>query len=1008
MRPVEHVCLEKTPNLFFMPRSVTESWLSNIPYVVGDIRLYNSRAYVCLADHTSDTFATDFADGKWKQEKLFNSGTDEIPVWTIYDRIFDESAEVTGKAVRRRVKDGVQKVHLEPDQMTYYYNDELVATAIIIPQYWQVNHWADFAQPLDDYIDVTEDGHLVGSGTQGGFSWNIDIGFQKWTVNLVAPGITVRAVWEITFTSLGQQLLADGVLRFSTEDYLGNISDDQGVSVRTVIFEPDGSIDGLVIDPYLTIDEQTSYIWVYCDGYAFYLDLGSATEDIIEVYNAAGSSKYIDVDIMIDTGSTQIAGYAVDEALVLEDTPIRKVIKVIGGFSSTASDANPLQDNNSNDVILEIYIYLYDDHFIVDQRIKIVNGYINVDASQNTSLPYFDLKDAVLTNAAVYYENSGTESAGDDAEHNGTDYQLGTSDQIHIQMIVLDYNVTGTATFFQEPTSGTIAGTGLENGTLTTGETSFVTLCIIDSVEREGSAKVYDQTARLALGNQWKDMIGPSITDGLGAQETDWLIPLHIGTGICSDAAQHLENDGDSSIRLTADIDRVKHKFLVSSADCFKVGDPASPTNLLVGHWKCEDNAASTVLIDETGSYNGTLVGGDNTSTLHSTTSKRGGSLITNGTDDYFDLSSALAGLQSGAVTDFTVLLRFNPAFSYTGASFKYILTIQDTSTDRVTAYFNQNLGHFLVVDNINAAGAFIHNVWLSVPNDYIWQQFHNVLLGVSLTYNIIYINIDGHRWWHTLTDTTWGTAPDTLYVARYGSGYSDCYFDDVKLLNACVLPYGAFFTDEGNTYGNPHEYVTFYWAGSDTTPIGSDVTKSGDYLTDGPLGKKAFNPTASTGYATAVTSGNISSSEGELNFWVKNLDTLAADATFLFADTGFRIWWDDSDNDIVFSYGSTPDTVRTATAITDGEWHHVRVWWKSAVEIGIEVDGYNSGVLTSGVDSATTLDTNMYFNADDASGTNLADVLTANWTVVSKMGTPQIWTALGQGPLLLNQVRIS
>ena len=55
---------------------------------------------------------------------------------------------------------------------------------------------------------------------------------------------------------------------------------------------------------------------------------------------------------------------------------------------------------------------------------------------------------------------------------------------------------------------------------------------------------------------------------------------------------------------------------------------------------------------------------------------------------------------------------------------------------------------------------------------------------------------------------------------------------------------------------------------------------------------------------------------------------------------------------------------------------------------------------LTTGVDAAPTLDTNMYFTADDASGTNRANVKMGRLSITDTIGTPDLPCILGSGPV--------
>lgn len=61
--------------------SITTDWVTATAYVPGDVRDHDGVIYFCLVGHTSGTFATDLADGKWEvynlltaSEALFEAG----------------------------------------------------------------------------------------------------------------------------------------------------------------------------------------------------------------------------------------------------------------------------------------------------------------------------------------------------------------------------------------------------------------------------------------------------------------------------------------------------------------------------------------------------------------------------------------------------------------------------------------------------------------------------------------------------------------------------------------------------------------------------------------------------------------------------------------------------------------------------------------------------------------------------------------------------------------------
>ena len=79
---------------------------------------------------------------------------------------------------------------------------------------------------------------------------------------------------------------------------------------------------------------------------------------------------------------------------------------------------------------------------------------------------------------------------------------------------------------------------------------------------------------------------------------------------------------------------------------------------------------------------------------------------------------------------------------------------------------------------------------------------------------------------------------------------------------------------------------------------------------------------------------------------------------------------------------------------------HFVRVGWDASNRLFIEVDGELTE-QTSGVDAAPTLDTNMFFTADDASGTNRANIMMGDVIITDDIDTPDLWSAFGKPKLI-------
>jgi len=76
----------------------------------------------------------------------------------------------------------------------------------------------------------------------------------------------------------------------------------------------------------------------------------------------------------------------------------------------------------------------------------------------------------------------------------------------------------------------------------------------------------------------------------------------------------------------------------------------------LIAHWKLDDNAADTDVLDSSGNgLDGALAGGDNTS-VKSVRGRVGRAFLLNGTDDYIEVADDPL-LNFGAASDFTVMV---------------------------------------------------------------------------------------------------------------------------------------------------------------------------------------------------------------------------------------------------------------------------------------------------------------------------------------------------------------
>jgi len=169
-------------------------------------------------------------------------------------------------------------------------------------------------------------------------------------------------------------------------------------------------------------------------------------------------------------------------------------------------------------------------------------------------------------------------------------------------------------------------------------------------------AKKYSSVERLEIGDQYKAQSWPLV-----GQVTDRVIPANIGDyGLCSDGAWHVDAGNRNKGKLR--VDTTRHDPVIEIEDWkIRTGLIGSYEEHLVGHWKMDDNLATTVLIDETGNTNGILSGGNNTEDLSQTDAIKGKALLTDGVVDTIDLPESDTWRD-----EFTVMIASKPNFSYT------------------------------------------------------------------------------------------------------------------------------------------------------------------------------------------------------------------------------------------------------------------------------------------------------------------------------------------------------
>jgi hypothetical protein len=761
---------------------------------------------------------------------------------------------------------------------------------------------------------------------------------------------------------------------------------------------------GSAMGHYLTVDEQSTYIDVACDGYIFRCYYGNVetwdqvrnagdTATLIYFYNQIYSSGTA-YDIRFDLGST---------LEVIEHTPTRVVLRKTAEFEDT--NQNSL---DASDVVV-VHYYIYSDKIIMDLSWQ-DDATTTIDNSSNNYTMRVWVNGTSTINIGG---DGGTEychtggSCGNTTDLTSTeksDYEYLGVECDELTLMYIDLNHTDDSDFQQYfGNTGVIGGQWNNNASFPSGAHRMVGVWIIDSADREGSAKLYTSTERLEMGDQWKDTTIADPTTGSWVD--DLVIPANVGVdGFASDGALHSEPTSKEA-EFTNDITRHKQAVVFEDPHIYTGDTVSGATDHLVGYWPCDDNAASTTIVASVGS-NGTLQGGDNTADKDNADAVQGTSLLMNGTDDYLDFDSALGDL---ADTDkLTVSFWFKPNFAYNVGSDEGILEISD-GTDVVQLEYNATTDNFILTVNLTSSATISTAAYTS---DAELQRWHHCMIAIDASQEVAVLVMDGQVVGVDNTAQAWGSTPNEFTIGYDGNSYGPVYVDNVAIYDGALLPYGAFFTGNGSVdTAVAHDDVLFYWDGNDATGTnveigsvqGTEGGSGGTFQTSGGLGNNAdYYDTEGTAelHFSITTEDIIDFSQGTLSMWF-NLQTISAsDALFGVgdADDYIQAVIDGSGNiDVTYRSQSTSETITGNIACGTGEWHHLLVTWDDTDQVKSYIDGVENGTAQdiASTYAGATSDT-IYFGADYA-GSNIIDAYIDEVYITNNPNTPQIPTIMGK-----------
>ena len=443
-------------------------------------------------------------------------------------------------AVRRKSENGYQTHLIKDNIVILQENGELIATGTVNLEYFDGSKWR---------TDNT--GVVIVMDNETG----------KQTFMITKPGFKIRCKWVVDITD-------NTNLNLDYSDYKGNTTDDED-NPRTIIFEPDGVMDKLTVDPFLSTDIQATYFLVFCDGFMTIVYFGNTESDGGFGFLNMGNRVYIK-DSFRSGGTTY--GLHFDRTRtgeIVEESPSRVVIKVVG----FPDDTN--QNGELSDDPFTVTYTIYPDRLVQTINWQINGGAITLDNTATNAFIKTDLGGYVTEETGIY-EAGGSEVKGTGVV-NSANYIGFEATQMSFIGVLLEESHTGGASFEQWVRTNSQQFFRWTNGDLNVGTHTMSVMWIIDHITRIGGNTVYPVGSRLDIGEQYRSavsdvpMTAPTLntgtwtTDLSGADSEQRSGASTIGiAGFATDGAWHLDlTSGTSEGKITWDTTRIMPNVVV-------------------------------------------------------------------------------------------------------------------------------------------------------------------------------------------------------------------------------------------------------------------------------------------------------------------------------------------------------------------------------------------------------------------------------------------------------------
>jgi hypothetical protein len=249
---------------------------------------------------------------------------------------------------------------------------------------------------------------------------------------------------------------------------------------------------------YLRVDEQSTYIDVFCDGYIVRIYGDTAFYAGAILLPDLTVTGYLTCRMVFSTTNYYINQDPNTTIEIIEQTSTRVRIRIVGNWYETGGPSY----RDADDIVTYVYTF-YADRFTVD-----FDWIVDSDASVGNYVTINNLSGfnglTDFTNEVGIYENSGSESTGT-GTYSSADYMGFTADEMNIQLITL---FADQSSDWKQYTGGDEVLFGWNNCTIATASSPYKAsmLYIIDSADREYGTKKYTETERLEMGDQYKDL----------------------------------------------------------------------------------------------------------------------------------------------------------------------------------------------------------------------------------------------------------------------------------------------------------------------------------------------------------------------------------------------------------------------------------------------------------------------------------------------------------------------